>query len=117
MAASYTFKEQCNDEEPVPDLASLPTEQGHRMPDGTVHPIQVGLRMVEEFRTRVRENIEADPLRAVAIAYEEELTRIKEQLGEGGDLEEFTANFICTGTEHVQVFGHLCHLHVHDHDH
>ena len=66
-------------------------QQGHRMPDGTVHPIQVGLRMVEEFRTRVRENIEADPLRAVAIAYEEELTRIKEQLGEGGDLEEFTA--------------------------
>ena len=58
----------------------------------TVHPIQVGLRiLVEEFRTRVRENIEADPLRAVAIAYEEELTRIKEQLGEGGDLEEFTA--------------------------
>ena len=49
------------------------------------------VRMVEEFRTRVRENIEADPLRAVAIAYEEELTRIKEQLGEGGDLEEFTA--------------------------
>ena len=91
MAASYTCKEQCNDEEPVPDLASLPTEQSHRMPDGTVHPIQVGLRMVEEFRMRVRENIEADPLRPVAIAYEEELTRIKEQLGEGGDLEEFTA--------------------------
>ena len=58
MAASYTCKEQCNDEEPVPDLASLPTEQGHRMPDGTVHPIQVGLRMVEEFRTRVREGFE-----------------------------------------------------------
>ena len=28
------------------------------MPDGTVHPIQVGLRMVEEFRTRVREGFE-----------------------------------------------------------
>ena len=117
MAASYTCKEQCNDEEPVPDLASLPTEQGHRMPDGTVHPIQVGLRMVEEFRTRVRENIEADPLRAVAIAYEEELTRIKEQLGEGGDLEEFTAlcPTLCNGTQHVQVFDHLCHVHDHDH--
>ena len=63
----------------------------HRMPDGTVHPIQVGLRMVEEFRKRVKENIEANPLRAVTIVYEEELTRIKEQLGEGGDLEEFTA--------------------------
>ena len=61
------------------------------MPDGAGHPIQVGLRLVEEFRTRVKENIEADPLRAVAIVYEEEMTRIKEQLGEGGDLEEFTA--------------------------
>ena len=39
----------------------------------------------------MKENIEADPLRAVAIVYEEEMTRIKEQLGEGGDLEEFTA--------------------------
>ena len=52
----------------------------------SLHP-----RLVEEFRTRVKENIEADPLRAVAIVYEEEMTRIKEQLGEGGDLEEFTA--------------------------
>ena len=51
------------------------------MPDGTVHPIQIGLRMVEEFRMRAKENIEADPLRAVAKVYEEELTRIKEQLG------------------------------------
>ena len=83
MAASYTCKEQCNDEEPVPDLASLPTEQGHRMPDGTVHPIQVGLRMVEEFRKRVKENIEANPLRAVTIVYEEELTRDQEPPGGG----------------------------------
>ena len=89
MAATYTSKEQCNDERPVADLGTLPTEQGHRMPDGTVHPIQIGLRMVEEFRMRVKENIEADPLRAVAKAYEEELTRIKEQLWEG--LDEFTA--------------------------
>ena len=77
MAATYTSKEQCNDERPVADLGTLPTEQGHRMPDGTVHPIQIGLRMVEEFRMRVKENIEADPLRAVAKAYEKELTRIK----------------------------------------
>ena len=55
----------------------------------TVHPIQIGLRMVAEFRMRVKENIEADPLRAVAKVYEEELTRIKEQLGEG--LDEFIA--------------------------
>ena len=88
----------------------------HRMSDGTVHPIQVGLRMVEEFRKRVKENIEANPLRAVAIVYEEELTRIKEQLGEGGDLEEFTA--LCPTLSActmyiVQVFGYLCHLPVH----
>ena len=51
--------------------------------------IQISLRMVEEFRMRVKENIEADPLGAVAKVYEEELTRIKEQLGE--DLDEFTA--------------------------
>ena len=94
----------------------------HRMPDGTVHPIQVGLRMVEEFRKRVKENIEANPLRAVTIVYEEELTRIKEQLGEGGDLEEFTAlcptlSALEPSMYTVQVLGHLCHLHDHDHDH
>ena len=81
MAATYTSKERCNNERPVADLGILPTEQGHRMPDGTVHPIQIGLRMVEEFRMRVKENIEADPLRAVAKVYEEELTRSKNNWG------------------------------------
>ena len=33
MAATYTAKERCNDERPVADLGTLPTEQGHRMPD------------------------------------------------------------------------------------
>ena len=75
MAATYTSKERCNDECPVADLGTLPTEQW----DGTIHPIQISLRMVEEFRMRVKENIEADPLGAVAKVYEEELTRIKEQ--------------------------------------
>ena len=54
MAATYTSKERCNNERPVADLGTLPTEQGHRMPDGTVHPIQIGLRMVEEVRTSRR---------------------------------------------------------------
>ena len=89
MAATYTSKEQCNNERPVAALGILPPEQGHSVPDGTVHPFQIGLRMVEEFRMRVKENIDADPLRAVAKVYEEELTRIKEHLGEGRD--EFTA--------------------------
>ena len=33
MAATYTSKERCNNERPVADLGTLPTEQGHRMPD------------------------------------------------------------------------------------
>ena len=90
MAASYTRKELCNEEEPVPDISTLPREEGHRMPDGSIHPIQVGLRMVEEFRLRCKESVEQDPLRAVAIVYEEELTKIKIQLDEG-NLEEFIA--------------------------
>ena len=90
MAASYTRKELCNVEEPIPDLSTLPSEDGHRMPDGSIHPIQVGLRMVEEFRLRCKEAVEEDPLRAVAVVYEEELTKIKIQLDEG-NLEEFIA--------------------------
>ena len=90
MAASYTRKELCNEEEPIPDLSTLPREDGHRMPDGSIHPIQVGLRMVEEFRLRCKEAVEEDPLRAVAVVYEEELTKIKTQLDDG-NLEEFTA--------------------------
>ena len=61
MAATYTSKERCNNERPVTDLGTLPTEQGHRMPDGTVHPIQIGLRMVEEFRMRVRRTSRRTP--------------------------------------------------------
>ena len=90
MAATYTSKERCNNERPVADLGTLPTEQGHRMPDGTVHPTHSDrLEDGGGVQDEREENIEADPLRAVAKVYEEELTRIKEQLGEG--LDEFTA--------------------------
>ena len=88
MAAAYTRKELCNEEEPLPDLSTLPSEEGHRMPDGSIHPIQVGLRMVEEFRLRCKEAVEEDPLQKVAVVYEEELTKIKTQL-DAGNLEEF----------------------------
>ena len=91
MSASYSCKERCNEEEPVPDLSTLPNEESHQMPDGTLHPIQVGLRMVEEFRIRCKEAVEADPLKAVSRVYEEELTRMKNQLGDGNDLDEFSA--------------------------
>ena len=90
MAASYTSKVVCNEEAPIPDLSTLPSEEDHRMPDGSIHPIEVGLRMVEEFRRRCREAVEEDPLRAVAAVYEEELSKIKSQIDEG-NLEEFTS--------------------------
>ena len=88
MKASYTRKELCNEEEPLPDLSTLPSEEGHRMPDGSIHSIQVGLRMVEEFRLRCKEAVEEDPLEKIAVVYEGELTKIKSQL-DAGNLEEF----------------------------
>ena len=60
------------------------------MRDGTVHPVQVGLRLVEELRMRCKDSVEEDPLEAVAVIYERELTKIKASL-EGGALEEFNA--------------------------
>ena len=71
-------------------MFTLPSENDHRMRDGTVHPVQVGLRLVEELRMRCKEAIEQDPLEAVAIIYERELTKIKASL-EGGSLDEFNA--------------------------
>ena len=50
------------------------------MPDGSIHSIQVGLQMVEEFRLRCKESVEEDPLEKVAVVYEGELTKIKSQL-------------------------------------
>ena len=111
-AASYTSKEVSNEEEPVLDMLSLPTEESHRMPDGTIHPIQVGLRMVEEFRSRCKESVEADPLQPVAVVYEAELTRIKNDL-EGNDLEEFTA--LCPTLQTLSPSLYRCHHHHHNH--
>ena len=94
MSASYSSKELSNDEVPVPDMASLPSESKHRMPDGSTHPVQAGLRMVETFRFRCRESVEADPLRPVAMVYEEELSKIKAELADTesqADMEDFVA--------------------------
>ena len=90
MAASYSSKEVSNEEEPVPDMVTLPSEEDHRMPDGSIHQIQVGLRMVETFRERCQELVEEDPLKPVAVVYEEQLTLIKSQLDDA-NLEEFLA--------------------------
>jgi hypothetical protein len=42
MAASYSSYAAKNDEEPTPDLSSIPAASAHIMPDGTTHPVQVG---------------------------------------------------------------------------
>ena len=45
---------------------------------------------MEELRMRCKDSVEEDPLEAVAVIYERELTKIKASL-EGGALEEFNA--------------------------
>ena len=62
------------------------------MRDGTVHPVQVGLRLVEELRMRCKDSVEEDPLEAVAVIYERELTKIKASL-ECGALDEFITSW------------------------
>ena len=85
VRGSYTSKVLCNEECPYLTSQLYPARL-----DGSIHPIEVGLRMVEEFRRRCREAVEEDPLRAVAAVYEEELSKIKSQIDEG-NLEEFTS--------------------------
>ena len=43
FAVSYTSAESANDEEPLVDRATLPSEDSHRLPNGDIHPIQVDL--------------------------------------------------------------------------
>ena len=78
--ADYSSWANKDNEQPVPDMFTLPSENDHRMRHGTVHPVQVGLRLVEEMRMRCKEAVEQDPLKAVAIIYERELTKIKASL-------------------------------------
>ena len=50
--------------------------------------------MVETFRFRCRESVEADPLRPVAMVYEEELSKIKAELADTesqADMEDFVS--------------------------
>ena len=43
FTVSYTSAESANDEEPLVDRATLPSEDSHRLPNGDIHPIQVDL--------------------------------------------------------------------------
>ena len=65
---------------------------GLLLPDGSIHPVQAGLRMVETFRFRCQESVEADPLRPLAMVYEEKLSKIKAELADTesqADIEDF----------------------------
>ena len=120
MSASYSSKELSNDEVPVPDMASLPSESHHRMPDGTIHPVQVGLRMVESFRFRCRESVEANPLRPVAMVYEEELSKIKSQLADPesqNDMEDFVSLCPTLLAMSASLYRYIVHHHHHHHRH
>ena len=67
---------------------------GLLLPDGSIHPVQAGLRMVETFRFLCREFVEAEPLRPVAMVYEEELSKIKAELADTesqADMEDFVS--------------------------
>ena len=61
VRGSYTSKVLCNEECPYLTSQLYPARL-----DGSIHPIEVGLRMVEEFRRRCKEAVEEDPQRAVA---------------------------------------------------
>ena len=67
---------------------------GLLLPDGSIHPVQAGLRMVQTFRFRCRESVEADPLRPVSMVYEEKLSKIKAELADTesqADIEDFVS--------------------------
>ena len=60
FAATYTSKENANDEEPLVDLSSVPSLEAHRMRDGNLHPIQVhdqGLVMFDLIKNLFSEPI------------------------------------------------------------
>lgn len=59
---------------------------------------QGALRLVERFRKMCKEAIEDDPLQPVAIIYEENLSKIKRDLGTAGveptEFEALVPNFL-----------------------
>ena len=62
VKADYRSKETSNEKEPKVYLPSLPTNSCHVLEDGTVHPIQAGLRLVEEARRRMKERVRENPV-------------------------------------------------------
>ena len=67
-------------EEPVPDLSSLDPPHAHVLVDGSHHPIEVGMSLVEAAGLRMRSEIAIDPLRPVAHVYEQVYDKFKNGL-------------------------------------
>ena len=88
---SQKTKKLQDEEEPIVDQATLCSAADHVLKDGTQHPVQVGLRLLEEFRRRVREAIREDPTRPVAQTYEAQMTEMSSSL-DGQDREDFIAH-------------------------
>ena len=90
MYAQYfqTNKNLQDEEEPVLDQSTRCSPEDHKTKDGNQHPIEVALRLVEEFRRRLREAIMTDPTRPVAQTYEAEMTAMTGSL-DGQDKEDF----------------------------
>ena len=74
------------------DKSSLPLFYSHMMEDGRVHPVQAGLRLVEEARRRMRRKVAENVARPVPEIYTEVYGEIL-AMCEGADREELLALF------------------------
>ena len=99
VKADYRSKVASNEEEPKVYLPSLPTNSCHMVDDGTVHPVQAGLWMVEEARRRMKDRVAHNPVSpesgrqaSVQEIYREVYMEMTAGC-EGRDREEFEALF------------------------
>ena len=68
-------------------MESIPPANSHYLPNGTVHPIQIGIRLKETVRSNIKREIELNPLKPVGTIYEEEYQKVKDSL-DSHDREE-----------------------------
>ena len=89
MRAKYTSKKTRDEEEPMLDRSSVPLLSSHILENGRVHPVQAGLRLVEEARRRMRSKVAENVARQVEEIYKEvnqEILAVCEEV----DQEELT---------------------------
>ena len=77
VIANYSSRENKNNEEPIIDNSLIPPPSSHVLPDGNVHPYEIGLRLKEKCKSNIKTAIETNPLKSVGSIYEEEFQRIK----------------------------------------